>query len=126
MATSAIEPLRQLNFLRGVHASYVGVLPLKTGPKTIEQTIRELAQKAQQKMKTNKTTLLMEQVAWLEESKAFFDEFFRERITKRFAWNLVDPVVTDNEFAAAAVADIIDRNSFTNYSVIIEGAGTGL
>ena len=120
MATSAIEPLRQLNFLRGVHASYVGVLPLKTGPKTIEQTIRELAQKAQQKMKTNKTTLLMEQVAWLEESKAFFDKFFHERITKRFTWNLVDPVVTDNEFAAAIVAGILKSS---DYEVV---GGTGL
>jgi len=123
MATSAIE---QLNFLREVSVQSKGIMPLMTGHKTFEQTLRELAHKAQQTTATDKNKLLMEQVAWIKTVMPIFEEFFYERIKKRFEWNITPPIVTDNEFAAAAVADIINRNSFTNYSIIVEGAGTGL
>jgi hypothetical protein len=112
--------ISKLNLHRELQASK-GIMPLKTGSKTIEQTIRELAQKAQQKVKTENTALLMKQVAWLEESKAFIDQFFHERITKRFAWNINRPTVTEEEILAATVAIMLKSS---DYEII--GAGTGL
>jgi hypothetical protein len=112
--------INKLNFHRDVHASK-GIMPLKTGPKTVEQTIRQLARKAQQKMKTKNTALLMKQVAWLDESTTFLNEFFRERLKKRFAWNISKPTVTEEEILAATVAIMLKASDYE-----IVGAGTGL
>lgn len=117
MAPSAID---QLNFLREVYAAN-GIMPLKKGSKTIEQKIRELAQKAQQKMNTDNTAVLMAQVAWLKETAKELDEFFHQRITMRFKWGLIPPVVTDDDISAAIVANILKSS---DYEII--GAGTGL
>lgn len=115
MAPSAIE---QLNFLRGVSVQSKGMMPLMTGHKTFEQKLRELAQKAQQTTATDKNKLLMEQVAWLKTVMPIFDDFFHERIKKRFGWDIIPPLVTNEEISAAIAATIITDGSFTDYEVI--------